>query len=281
MPFIEIGDYRITLVRAGEYLWDGGAMFGVVPKTLWSQFHPADEFNRIPAGLNCYVIDDGRRRILVETGMGVRHDERAIERAGLHGAPALRESLAAHGFEPESFTTVINTHLHWDHCGGNTVDERGKAVPTLPNARYVTQGGELDHARLRHPRDSVSYRPLNYEPLVEAGRLDLMDGDGHIAAEVELRVATGHNRNMTIVLVRSKREVWCHLADLVMYGAQITPTWISGFDLYPLEAIDSKTRILGQAAQEGWWCSFAHDPGIAFAKIETQGAKWRIHQSLD
>jgi glyoxylase-like metal-dependent hydrolase (beta-lactamase superfamily II) len=281
LAFIEVGDYRITLVRAGRYLWDGGAMFGVVPKTLWSNFHPADELNRIPAGLNCYVIDDGRRRILVETGMGVRHDERAIERSGLQGAPLLRESLAQQGFDPESIRTVINTHLHWDHAGGNTVDEGDGAVPMLPEARYVTQAGELEHARSRHPRDSVSYRFPNYEPLVEAGRLDLIKGDHEIAPGIELRVAPGHNRDMMTVTVRSGNAVWCHLADLAMYAAQVTPTWVSGFDLFPLEAIDNKTRILGQAAREGWWCSFAHDPNVAFAKIEAQGAKWRIHQTLD
>jgi glyoxylase-like metal-dependent hydrolase (beta-lactamase superfamily II) len=281
LAFVEVGDYRITLVRAGRYLWDGGAMFGVVPKTLWSNFHAADEFNRIPCGLNCYVIDDGRKRILVETGMGVRHDERAIERGGLQGAPLLRESLAREGFEPESISTVVNTHLHWDHAGGNTLDENGRAVPMLPNARYVTQRGELEHARSRHPRDSVSYRLPNYEPLVESGCLDLIEGEHTIAPGVELRVAPGHNRDMMIVVVRSGIDVWCHLADLVMYAAQVTPTWVSGFDLFPLEAIDNRTSILGQAAREGWWCSFAHDPNIAFAKIETQGGKWRIHQSLD
>ena len=281
MALIEVGDYRITLVRAGRYLWDGGAMFGVVPKTLWSNFHPADELNRIPCGLNCYVIDDGRKRILVETGIGVRHDERAIARSGLQGAPLLRESLAQQGFEPESINTVINTHLHWDHAGGNTVDEAGRAVPMLPEARYVTQAGELEHARSRHPRDSVSYRLPNYEPLVEARRLDLIQGDHEIAPGIELRVAPGHNRDMMIVTVRSANAAWCHLADLAMYAAQVTPTWVSGFDLFPLEAIDNKTRILGQAAREGWWCSFAHDPNVAFAKIEAQGAKWRIHQTLD
>lgn len=280
MTSVDLGDFRITLVRAGRYLWDGGAMFGVVPKTLWSKHRPADDLNRIEAGLNCYVIEDGSRRILVETGIGVRHDERARERIGLAQPPGLRETLSAHGFEPESFDTVINTHLHWDHVGGNTVDEGGRALPALPNARYIAQRGELDHARERNPRDAVSYRPVNYEPLIEAGRFEIMEGDGPVAPGVEVRVAKGHNRDMTVVVVRSKGQTWCHLADLVMYSAQVTPTWTSGFDLFPLEAIDNKTRILGQAVAENWWCSFAHDPEVAFAKIEAREGKWRIHQSL-
>jgi glyoxylase-like metal-dependent hydrolase (beta-lactamase superfamily II) len=277
---IEIGDFRITLVRVGQYLWDGGAMFGVVPKTLWSKTQPADELNRIAAGLNCFVIEDGSQRMLVETGGGVRHDERARERMGMPDPPRLQESLAAQGFEPESIDIVVNTHLHWDHAGGNTIDRSGRVLPALPNARYVVQRGELEHARQQHPRDAVSYRPVNYEPLIEAGRLDLMDGDGAIAPGIEVRVAPGHNRNMTIVTVRSGGKTWCQLADLVMYAAQVTPTWVTAFDLFPLEAIDNKTRILGEAAAEDWWCSFAHDPKIAFAKIEIQEGKWRVHQSL-
>jgi glyoxylase-like metal-dependent hydrolase (beta-lactamase superfamily II) len=277
---IEIGDFRITLVRAGRYLWDGGAMFGVVPKTLWAKAQPPDSMNRIEAGLNCFVVDDGRRRILVETGIGVRHDERARERIGVSDPPDLRQILSRHGFDPESIGIVVNTHLHWDHVGGNTVDERGRVVPCLPEARYVVQRGELEHARARHPRDAVSYRPVNYEPLIEAGRMELMDGDGEIAPGVEVVVAPGHNRNMTMVVVRSGGQTWCHLADLTMYAAQVTPTWVSGFDLFPLEAIDNKLRILGQAAAENWWCSFAHDPQVAFAKIEEEEGKWRVHQSL-
>src|SRR5437868_14772946 len=127
---LEIGDFRITLVRAGMHWWDGGVLFGVVPKTLWSKRQPADELNRIELGFNCFVVEDGRQRILIDTGGGGRHDARALDRMKMAGQPNLREILSAHGFEPESFDLVINTHLHWDHCGGNTVDEHGRAVPT-------------------------------------------------------------------------------------------------------------------------------------------------------
>lgn len=256
-------------------------MFGVVPKTLWSRTQQVDELNRIEAGLNCFVIDDGSRRVLVETGIGVRHDEIVRQRLGMPNPPAIRETLAAHGFEPGSIDIVINTHLHWDHVGGNTVDEDGRVVPALPNARYVVQTGELQHAREQHPRDAISYRPVNYEPLLEAGLFDLMSGDGTVAPGIQVKVAKGHNRDMTIVLVRSKGETWCHLADLAMYAAQVTPTWVSGFDLFPLDGIDNKTRIIGEAARENWWCSFAHDPKAAFAKVEAREGKWRAHQVLE
>jgi glyoxylase-like metal-dependent hydrolase (beta-lactamase superfamily II) len=256
-------------------------MFGVVPKTLWSKHEPVDELNRIEAGFNCFVLETGGQRVLVETGGGIRHDERACERMRLPHPPRLTEVLGDQGIDPESIDIVINTHLHWDHCGGNTVDRGGAGVsPALPRARYLTQRGELEHAREQHPRDAVSYRAVNYEPLIESGRMHLLDGDAEVAPGIEVRVAPGHNRDMMVVLARSRGETWCHFADLVEYASQLTPTWVSGFDLYPLQTIASKTELLGRAAAEGWWCSFGHDPRVAFAKIEVVEGKWRTRQVL-
>jgi len=238
-------------------------MFGVVPKTMWSKHAPPDELNRIEAGFNCFLIELDGQRILVETGGGVRHDERARERMRLPHPPHIRDLVDA-----GSIDIVINTHLHWDHAGGNTVDE---GDPAFPNARYVVQRGELQHAREQHPRDAVSYRAINYEPLVESGRMHLLDGDVDLVPGLQLRVMPGHNRDMMIVIVRAGGETWCHFADLIQYAAQLTPTWVSGFDLYPLEAIANRTEILTQAVREGWWCSFGHDPVTAFAQVEKTG----------
>jgi glyoxylase-like metal-dependent hydrolase (beta-lactamase superfamily II) len=282
---LSLGDFRITPVRAGSYWWDGGAMFGVVPKTLWSKYEPPDELNRIEAGFNCFVVETDAHRVLIDTGGGTRHDERARERMRLPDPPKLTEVLSSHGFDPWSIDVVINTHLHWDHCGGNTVDEGrhvhpARALPALPHARYITQRGEMEHAREQHPRDAASYRAVNYEPLIETGRMHLLDGDGEVSPGVEVRVAPGHNRDMMVVLVRSRGETWCHFADLVAYASQLTPTWVTAFDLFPLETMASKTQLLGHAAAEDWWCSFGHDPRVAFAKIEVVEGKWRTRQIL-
>jgi glyoxylase-like metal-dependent hydrolase (beta-lactamase superfamily II) len=276
---ITAGDFRITLVRAGSYWWDGGAMFGVVPKTLWSQRQPCDELNRIQAGLNCFVVEDGDSTILIETGIGVRLDERTRERIRMPDPPNLVELLSSSGFEPDSFDVVVNTHLHWDHAGGNTSGDGDKVTPAFPNARYITQAGELEHARQRHPRDAVSYRPINYEPLVATGQMELLETAEEVAPGVRVEVAAGHNRDMMIVKVESHGETYCHLADLVPFAAQVTPTWVSGFDLFPLETIENKTRILGWCAGSDTWCSFGHDPKVAFAKIELQEGKWEVRQS--
>jgi len=254
-------------------------MFGVVPKTLWSKHQPGDELNRIEAGLNCFVVEDGSERVLIETGGGTRHDERSLERMRMRRGVHAVEALASCGFEPESIDLVVNTHLHWDHCGGNTVDlPGGGTVPAFPNARYATQRGELTHAREQHPRDAVSYRAPNYEPLLEAGRLHLLDGDEELSPAIRVQVKPGHNRDMMVVLVRSGGMTWCHLADLAPYAAHVTPTWVAAFDLFPLETIRSKNELFARAAAEGWWCSFGHDPKVDFARIVESGGKYSVER---
>jgi glyoxylase-like metal-dependent hydrolase (beta-lactamase superfamily II) len=251
-------------------------MFGVVPRALWSKHQAADELNRIEAAFNCFIVDTGQHRILIETGGGSRHDARAKERMRLG-------DVAPPVADPDSIDIVINTHLHWDHCSGNTIDRDGHGghiVPAFAKARYFTQRGEAEHAREQHPRDRVSYLAVNYEPLIESGRMHLLDGDAEVAPGVDVQVAPGHNRDMMVVIIRSRGETLCHLADLCPYACQITPTWVAGFDLFPLETIASKQALLGRAAREGWWLSFAHDPRVTFARCAAENdGKWRITES--
>jgi glyoxylase-like metal-dependent hydrolase (beta-lactamase superfamily II) len=258
---IEIGNLRVTLLRAGVYWWDGGAFFGVVPKTLWNPLLPADDQNRVAAGFNCYLVENGDQRILIETGGGERHDAKSRERMRLP---------AGSGFvpvDPQSIGVVVNSHLHWDHCGGNTVDGPDGVSPAFPKARYFAQRGEWEHGQERLSRDAVSYRDVNYDPLIASGRMTLLDGDGLAAPGVEMLVTPGHNRDMCIVLARSQGETFCFWSDLIPTATHVHPTWVAAFDLYPLITIENKTRLLEQAVRERWWCGFAHDPNIAFARI--------------
>jgi len=258
---IEIGNLRVTLARAGVYCWDGGAFFGVVPKTLWNPLMPADEQNRVPAGFNCYVVETGSQRILIETGGGERHDEKSRERM------KLPQGSGRVPVDPTGIDVVINSHLHWDHCGGNTLDSPDRVTPAFPMARYFTQRGEWEHARERLVRDAVSYRGINYDPLIAGGQMTLLDGDSKVAPGVEMRVTPGHNRDMCIVLARSKGETFCFWSDLIPTAVHVHPSWVAAFDLYPLTTIENKARLLDQAVRERWWCGFAHDPNIAFARI--------------
>ncbi len=280
MKSLTIGDARITQVQCGIHWWDGGNFFGVVPKTLWSKCQTVDELNRIPVGFNCYVIETAGKTLLVETGGGIRHEAVALERMSWPTPEFLPETLARHGFDAAKIDYVINTHLHWDHCGGNTMDVGGRVLPAFPNAGYVVQRGELDAAREGHPRVAVSYRPVNFEPLVESGHMRLLDGDTELIPGIHLRVVPGHNRDMMVVQLRSGRETWCMFADLVPTAVHVTPTWVMAFDLFPLQTIAGKTELLTRAAAEGWWCSFSHDPEVAFAKVESDGRKWRAVQTV-
>ncbi len=268
MSGVVLGDFEISLIRESIYWWDGGAFFGVVPKTLWSRKIAADELNRIPAGFNSYLIRTGEHSILIETGGGGKMDARARERMKLPAvAQPLPEAIARAGFDPEAIDIVINSHLHWDHCGWNTFFKGDKATPCFPRARYFAPRGEWEHAHERLARDSVSYIDANYDPLVEAGRMTLVDGDCEIAPGVWMRRAPGHNRDMTVITAESGGKTFCFLSDLAPTAAHVQPTWIAAFDLYPLQAIETKTRWLKAAMDGEWICGFAHEVGLDFARI--------------
>jgi glyoxylase-like metal-dependent hydrolase (beta-lactamase superfamily II) len=220
---------------------------------------PPDENNLVPFALNCYLLETGKLKILIDTGGGYEFDARSRERMKLaEPFPPITEYLDA-----ASVDMVVNTHLHWDHCSGNML----KGKPAFPNARYFTQEAEWEYAQERNPRDAVSYRDGNYEPLISSGQMELLRGDTEVVPGVELIVAPGHNRDMMIVKATSGGQTFCMLADLVPTVEHLKPTWVSAFDLLPLTAIATKTALLTQAAQEGWWCGFSHEMNTAFATI--------------
>ncbi len=256
---IRLGEYELQLVSDGTYLQDGGAFFGVVPKVLWSRKKPADENNMMRAGLNCLVARSERHTVLVETGIGEKLDEKRIRLHGVEREHSLPEEIAAQGIDPEAIGIVINTHLHFDHCGGNTHWQGDRAVPVFPRARYYAQRGEWDHAHLRHDRDRISYLDENYDPLVAGGQMTLLSGDTTIAPGISVRVVPGHTRHMQMVLIQSGGHTCACFGDLVPSAAHLNPTWVTAYDLFPLESIENKKRLLAQAAAENWLCVFVHD----------------------
>ncbi len=195
-------------------------------------------------------------------------DARARERMKLPPeTEPLPEAIARHGFDPEAIDIVINSHLHWDHCGGNTILSGGVARPAFPRARYFAPRGEWEHAHERLMRDGVSYIDANYDPLVESGQMTLVEGDYEVAPGIRMRRAPGHTRDMTVITAESGGETFCFLADMVPLAAHLQPSWIAAFDLYPLQAIETKIHWLTAAAESHWLCGFAHDPAIDFARI--------------
>jgi len=277
MSAIELGGMRVTLVREDIYWWDGGAMFGVVPKTMWSRKIAPDEWNRIPEGFNCYIVETGEHTILLDTGCGDKLDATRRERMKLTSAPVpLPGIIAAAGIDPERIDIVVNSHLHWDHCGWNTIMTNGVPQPAFPRAIYYTRRGEWEHAHLRHSRDSIAYIDANYDPLVESGRMKLIEEDTEVAPGVWLRHAPGHTHDLMIITASSGGETFCFFTDLIPTRWHLMPTWVTAFDLDPIQSVDSKTRWLTEAAREGWTCAFGHDPEIAFTRIDRRDGKFEI-----
>jgi glyoxylase-like metal-dependent hydrolase (beta-lactamase superfamily II) len=262
---LSLGSFELTAVSDGIYHLDGGVFFGVVPKALWSKKLPADEKNLVASGLNSVVIRTDEHTILVETGIGNKLSERMAQ---IYGQPAkLLSNLDAARISPDDIDIVINTHLHFDHCGWNTSKLGNRIVPTFPAATYYVQEGEWEHAH-QNQRDSVSYFTENYDPLVESGKMQLLQGDQEIVPGVSVRVFPGHIRDMQAVVIQSGGKTACYISDLIPTSAHIDLNWGMAFDLYPQETIESKKRYYARALPEEWLTIFTHDPHISWGTIE-------------
>jgi glyoxylase-like metal-dependent hydrolase (beta-lactamase superfamily II) len=265
-----IGDFELTIVSDGTYFLDGGAFFGVVPKTMWSRKATADEQNRLDAGLNSLLIRTDTKTILVETGIGNKLPEKLVQ---IYKQPAhLLDNLHAAGVAPEDIDIVINTHLHFDHCGWNTVRRGDRFVATFPNAKYYAQRGEWEHGRRQLERDAISYMSPNYDPLVESGQMELIAGDREIVPGVSVKVFPGHTANMQAVIVSSgaggEKKTACYISDLIPTSWHLDLTWVMAFDVFPLDTIESKKNYYARAISERWLTVFTHDDATPWGYIE-------------
>ena len=267
MHHLTLGDFELTVFSDGTYPLDGGAFFGVVPKVMWSRKVQADERNYVTAGLNSLLIRTGKQNVLVETGMGNKLSERMVK---FYGQPAkLLDNMAATGVTPDDIDIVINTHLHFDHCGWNTVrDKNGKVVPTFPRAKYYAPEGEWQYSRRPSERDSISYIPDNYDPLVASGQMTLLKGGEEIISGISVNTFPGHTAHMQAVIVTSGGKTACYISDLIPTTAHIDLTWGMSFDLYPLDTIESKKQYYARAIPEKWLTVFTHDPKTPWAYVE-------------
>jgi glyoxylase-like metal-dependent hydrolase (beta-lactamase superfamily II) len=265
MDHLTLGNFELIAVSDGHYYLDGGALFGVVPKVLWERKVKADARNLVPVGLNSVVVRTGDQTVLIETGIGNKLTERMAQ---IYGQPVkLIENLSAAGVAPEDVDIVINTHLHFDHCGWNTVRKGDKVMATFPKAKYYVQEGEWKHAH-ENQRDSVSYFTENYDPLVESGQMQLLRGDQEVVPGVSVAVFPGHTRDMQAVILRSGGKMACYISDLIPTSAHLDPNWVMAFDLYPLETVESRKRYYAQAIPERWLTMFTHDPSVPWAYVE-------------
>jgi glyoxylase-like metal-dependent hydrolase (beta-lactamase superfamily II) len=320
MNRITLGDFELSVFSDGTYPLDGGAFFGVIPKIMWSKKVEADERNYVTTGLNSLLIRTGKQTVLVETGMGNKLSDRMKK---FYGQPAkLLDNLSAAGVAPEDIDIVVNSHLHFDHCGWNTVrDKNGRIVPTFPRAKYYAPEGEWQYARMPSERDAISFISENYDPLVESGRMTLLKGGEEIVPGISVKTFRGHTAHMQAIVVQAPAAAkapsasepnrtaeavrhperrqsepvvrgigenphfWenrpevghpsdfyvptaCYVSDLMPTSAHIDLTWGMGFDLYPLDVINSKKEYYARALPERWLTVFTHDPKMPWAYIE-------------
>ncbi len=299
----QVGGYRCHALEAGRQRLDGGAMFGVVPKPLWEKRVSADERNRIPLALRCVLVEHDVGPVLIDTGIGNKESEKfadiyAVDNLGKTGPTQLEDALAELGVEPESVRYVINTHLHFDHAGGNTAlppnrqpavrpsdrppvrpsarltaGAEGGGEPRLsfPNAMYVVQQGELEFARHTNERTAASYLAPNFEPVAAAGRWQLVVGETELLPGIRVLPTPGHVPHHQSVLISDAGDTACFLGDLAPTSAHVPLPWIMGYDLEPLVTLESKRNLLERAEAEGWTMIFEHDPEVVLGRVVRDG----------
>lgn len=278
---ISLGEFRIFGLCDGHFSLDGGAMFGVVPKVLWEKKAPADPCNRIRLSLNSLLIQTPKALVLVETGIGTKSLQKFSDIYAISLEPGLLPSLRQAGFQAEDIDYVINTHLHFDHCGGNTSEQEGLGiVPAFPKAKYIIQEGEWNDALNPNERDKTSYLTENFLPLEKTGRLFLIEGDAEISEGIEVVLTPGHTASHQSVKITSQGRVLFYLGDLVPSSAHIGLSYVMSYDLYPLETLKTKKKIYEQALAEDWTLAFVHDPVHYFGKVARVGQKYEFRAAL-
>lgn len=262
------GSLQIDLISDGTFWLDGGAMFGIVPRPIWEKVVRVDDRHRIPLGLNCLLIRWQGTTLLIDTGCGNKYTEKQKEIYRFDDRVCLLDELDHKGVTPDAVDLIVNTHLHFDHCGGNTLMADGALVPAFPNARYVVQLQELRDAEAANERTRGSYLPENWIPLRESGQLETVDGVYEILPGVILEPTPGHTQGHQSVRVVSDRRTLFYIADLCPTMAHVPLPWIMGYDLFPLTTLETRREVYSRALKENWLIFFEHDAGSPVGYLE-------------
>jgi glyoxylase-like metal-dependent hydrolase (beta-lactamase superfamily II) len=266
-------ELEVLPMRGGNFYLDGGAMFGVVPKTLWEKKSPADERNRIRLAANSLLVRAKNKNILVETGNGTKWSSKLRDIYGIQDGDPLKDALARAGVVPGDIDLVINTHLHFDHAGGNTRPDDDRDIPAFPKAKYVVQRAELAHAMNPTERDRASYLDDRFVPITEAGQWQLIDGDVEIVPGISVVRIPGHNADIQAVKIAGAHRTLLFVADMLPTRHHLPLAWMPGYDLYPLQTLETKRERIAEIVKEGWIVAFGHDPEYPAATLHEQNGK--------
>ena len=271
---LKLGDLELYSLSDGLFRLDGGAMFGVVPKPLWSRRAPADERNRISLTMRPLLVRTSRHVVLIDAGVGDKLTGKERDIYAIDQTTNLHASLASVGLSPSDIDVVIASHLHFDHAGGFTVFGDGRVAPVFPRARYVIRRQEWDDATHPHERNRASYVEAAYEPLAEAGVVDFIEADGDVLPGISVWRTGGHTMHHQLIRIESGGRTAVFVADLMPTTAHVDEPWIMGYDLYPMDTLTYKKRFLREAIDGEYVIFFEHDPGIAAGVIrERDGRK--------
>ena len=258
---MKLGKFSIDMLDTGVFALDGGAMFGVIPKALWSKaYNPGDEKNRIPLAARPMLIQWDDRKLLIDTGNGDKFNDKFARIYGIdRNKSSIYHVLEQNGIKPEMITDVILTHLHFDHAGGATVIKNGKAVPSFPNAKYYIQKEQFKWAENPTEKDRASFQKDNFIPLLSDGLMEFTDGEGEIYPGISVIPMDGHTRAMQVVKIAGDDQVLLYAADLCPTAAHVPVPYVMGYDNFPLTGMAEKRRIFSQAYDEGWIVAYEHD----------------------
>ncbi|VFQ43507.1 MBL fold metallo-hydrolase [Desulfoluna butyratoxydans] len=265
---MEFGGYRCHGVEMCDFLLDGGAMFGVVPKPLWEKKIASDDKNRIPLKARSLLLRGNGRNILVDTGCGTKFSDKELAIYGVTSTRSPDQALSDFGLSTAEITDVILTHLHFDHAGGTTFLKDGKAVPTFPNATYYTQKRQLNWAKHPTLRDRASFFAENWAPMEESGQLTVLDGNTLPIDGIDLLFSDGHTCGQQLPLIHGEEGALLYCGDLIPTSAHIPVPWHMGYDNQPLLIMSEKENVLKQAVAGNWTLFFEHDPAIAAATVK-------------
>ncbi|MFN0278113.1 MAG: MBL fold metallo-hydrolase [Pyrinomonadaceae bacterium] len=293
---MQLGDYRIEIIPDCEFRLDGGAMFGVVPRVLWEQVCPPDELNRVKLTMNCLFLETPTEKILIETGIGEKWSEKETAIYGIYRRKPFAQSLLEiTGCKPEDITIVVNTHLHFDHAGGNTVGTQAASPraseppavagvltqttvkPQFPNARYFVSQNEFHAAENPHERDRASYLSENWQPLIESSQLELKPDDYEAVEGLTIEQVRGHSETMQTIKLTRGGETLYGFYDMIPTRHHLPLPWIMSYDLYPTETLEYKKTILPQAVSENWLCLFYHDIEMPLCRLVVADGKIEAH----